>query len=325
MPAVGAATTTDAGRRRTPATPDPLVAITSDGDLVLVDAVSGTVVRTVREGVAPDGEQTGLSVTPDRSAVYLHVATDWPGDVVRVSLDDGTLEDVGEGYGPAVSPDGRTLAYVSVRTGEGTEERGIGLVDLTTGETRFVLDDECVACERVLGSVTWSADGRALYVVAGWGDHPFGTDVVALDVTDEHLAPTVQAGRVVGPDRSEGAVPSGWHAVTTLPDGSLAVAGSEEPDGAPARGPDTMGDEVRDDASFLAVVDPATGDVVRKVTVPDVSASSLRASPDGRHVVFRGRAYDPGTGTWTATLRRWDVLTGTVEEVPRTDPLARGR
>ncbi len=67
---------------------------------------------------------------------------------------------------PAVSPDGRTLAYVAMqRPGYESDRQVLMLRDLASGRTRAVTDH----LDRSIGSVAWSHDGR--FVVAEAGDH----------------------------------------------------------------------------------------------------------------------------------------------------------
>jgi dipeptidyl aminopeptidase/acylaminoacyl peptidase len=65
---------------------------------------------------------------------------------------------------PAVSPDGRTLAYVAMaRPGYESDRQVLQLRDLATGQTRALTQN----WDRSIGSVEWSSDGRSIFVTAG--------------------------------------------------------------------------------------------------------------------------------------------------------------
>ncbi|HEU0045026.1 S9 family peptidase [Sphingomonas sp.] len=64
---------------------------------------------------------------------------------------------------PAVSPDGRTLAYVAMkRPGYEADRQVLMLRDLATGATRAVTE----GWDRSIGSLAWAVDGRSLFVTA---------------------------------------------------------------------------------------------------------------------------------------------------------------
>jgi dipeptidyl aminopeptidase/acylaminoacyl peptidase len=64
---------------------------------------------------------------------------------------------------PTLSPDGRTLAFMSMaRAGYEADRQVLMLRDLATGRTRALTD----AWDRSVGSIAWSKDGRSLLVTA---------------------------------------------------------------------------------------------------------------------------------------------------------------
>ena len=64
---------------------------------------------------------------------------------------------------PAVSPDGRTLAYVAMaRPGYESDRQVLQLRDLATGKTRALTQ----GFDRSIGSVEWSCDRRSILVTA---------------------------------------------------------------------------------------------------------------------------------------------------------------
>ena len=83
---------------------------------------------------------------------------------------------------PAVSPDGRTLAYVAMdRPGYEADRQQLRLRDLATGETRKLAD----GWDRSAGEISWSPDGRSLIVGADDTlEHPlFRVDIASGAVT----------------------------------------------------------------------------------------------------------------------------------------------
>lgn len=65
---------------------------------------------------------------------------------------------------PAVSPDGRTLAYAAMkRPGYESDRQVVHLRDLATGQTRALTE----GWDRSVGSIAWAPDGKSLLVTAG--------------------------------------------------------------------------------------------------------------------------------------------------------------
>lgn len=96
---------------------------------------------------------------------------------------------------PAVSPDGKWLAYVAMkRPGYEADRQVVQLRNLATGEVRALTAD----WDRSVQSLTWSRDGRTLYVTAyDTGDKPVFAISVATGkvtrLTGEGTAGTVLA------------------------------------------------------------------------------------------------------------------------------------
>lgn len=176
-----------------PESSPPIVALTEGGALVELDPVSGEVLRTV----ATNEHWIDLALTADGTTAYL-TAQDldkpvtgpgWSDEVQRVSLVDGASEPVATGWSPAVSPDGRALAYVGVIDVANDVQqdppysRALIVLDLTTGGTTVVVDNECVECGRVVDAPRWAPDGSTVYLQVGWGDTSMGTSTVVVAVT----------------------------------------------------------------------------------------------------------------------------------------------
>ena len=93
---------------------------------------------------------------------------------------------------PAVSPDGRTLAYVAMkRPGYESDRQVVMLRDLASGRTRALTGQ----WDRSAGSLAWSADGRTLYATA---DDTQETPVFAIDVASGKVTRLTREGHVSG-------------------------------------------------------------------------------------------------------------------------------
>ncbi|MDQ3279820.1 MAG: S9 family peptidase [Acidobacteriota bacterium] len=101
--------------------------------------------------VAYDASSIDLAANVRRSAVYLIPAD---GSAPARQLTDGTKQD----EGPAWSPDGRTLAYVSNREGGAKQ---VYLYDMATGQSR-----KLTSLSGGAGSVKWVPDGSGLVLVS---------------------------------------------------------------------------------------------------------------------------------------------------------------
>ncbi|GIW07167.1 MAG: hypothetical protein KatS3mg060_1972 [Dehalococcoidia bacterium] len=89
------------------------------------------------------------------------------GEIILVSLADGTERVVGAGAEPALSPDGTRIAYV--RTGE---QPGVWVIDLRTG------NEERVATDAGVRSPVWSPDGTRLAMLRSKQDPVRGVNPV---------------------------------------------------------------------------------------------------------------------------------------------------
>lgn len=270
--------------------PSP-IALTASGELVELDARTGAVLRRIAADAA---WAEPLAVDRERGHVYVAKVVmpgepEWPGGstVQRVSIAESTVVDVAEGRSPALSPDGRRLAFVSQATTPDPWDEDHALIqvnavttlDLTDGSTRSVVDPWGSQDSRAVGDPVWSADGARIYVQTGWVDAPFGAQVLVIDpATDTVLDEASMA--VTTQDALQE-----WSRPVVLPDGRLAVTVS-------ARGPD-VGTDPGDPHSwetgapdsvdeFAAVVNPANGSVIDRPEVPGFDVDLiLAAAPDG--------------------------------------------
>lgn len=89
--------------------------------LVELDLATGEIVRTIEPFFNGDGVyRGGFSLTPDLTHLYYSEGWEdsWysceysPGSVGRIDLETGQMEDLWQGTGATVSPDGRLVAYL---------------------------------------------------------------------------------------------------------------------------------------------------------------------------------------------------------------------
>jgi dipeptidyl aminopeptidase/acylaminoacyl peptidase len=103
-----------------------------------------------------------------------------PVDLTRANQGMDTL--------PAVSPDGRWLAYVAMaRATYEADRQVLQLRNLATGETRALTQ----AWDRSVGSIAWAPDGRSLLVTA---EDTLDTPVSRVDIATGRVTRLTQAG-----------------------------------------------------------------------------------------------------------------------------------
>ena len=110
-----------------------------------------TLYFTLREGGAAEPTSTNLDIYA--------VPADAGAAPVNLTAANRAFDSL-----PAVSPDGRWLAYVAMsRPGYESDRQVVQLRNLATGETRALTGE----WDRSVGSIAWAADGRSLFVTAG--------------------------------------------------------------------------------------------------------------------------------------------------------------
>lgn len=155
-------------------TPKEIVAWTSDRELEVISTTTGAVERTLASDVAlfAPGVPT-LSVSPVGVVFFDSVPTvgisppDAQGDqIYSVPIVGGPVREVSPGYDPAISPDGRTLAFVASNgVGEAPYQLasgGIELAQLNGSEITGVrtLHPSGTMVGAGFSNLSWSADSQ---------------------------------------------------------------------------------------------------------------------------------------------------------------------
>jgi len=151
----------------------------------------------------PFGGAEELAWSPDGRTLYFTLREGGPSEPNSTNLDiyavpgDASgapvnLTDANEATDvlPAVSPDGRWLAYVAMaRPTYEADRQVVQLRNLETGATRALTGD----WDRSVGSLAWAPDGRSLYVTAG---EVLDTPLFRVDVRTGRATRLTRAGTV---------------------------------------------------------------------------------------------------------------------------------
>jgi hypothetical protein len=127
-------------------------------------SVSGRT-KMVVPGIGPDFTNNGLALSPDRTAAYVTFIGEHRLQIDRIGLADGRRVLVADGEHPAISPDGRRLAYTDALGASQT----IAVLDLNTQSTRKINLARWMAggTDLLPGSITWFGDGSDIAVLPG--------------------------------------------------------------------------------------------------------------------------------------------------------------
>lgn len=210
--------------------PEEVAAIVG-GSVVVLDGEDGRILRTL----ATHSEATtggfpyleAVTLAPDRSSVYYALAGDCgPATIYRVAADgEAPSEAILTGLSPAVSPDGRKLAYAAAdarpsEAAAGAEERNcqnaVVVRDLQTGAERTwrYPDTPDYATnlyqEAVITEIAWAPDSTQLaYTLSYEGD--------SVSVLDTAVASDLsQTTEVVIPGGGGNSSHPAWQAATDL-------------------------------------------------------------------------------------------------------------
>jgi len=138
--------------------PARIVVWTSDFRVEVVSSRTGRVLRTLATGVAEIHGLPHLAVSPS-GVVYFDAARGIRQWVMRVPLAGGRPAVVAEGCMPAISPDGRLLAFVTNCDDAAHAPEAIEVRNLATGRAgRWAFP----SYDHAVSAIAWSPDNRSL-------------------------------------------------------------------------------------------------------------------------------------------------------------------
>lgn len=245
------------------ARPKEFVAIRDSVVIEVRTVEDNRLVRTVVDmgpKEAPKAQLGDLTVPDDRSTAYFVQADEEGLTVKRVRLDASTPSTVAAGSNPAITKDGRRLAYLA------PDASALVVRDMRTGEERkwtptpeVDLPDRTTLLDYAM---SWSPDGRHLAFALIQPDEVFLLDTRGSGTT-------LAAAKRIGPPGEAGA--EAWAQPVFQPSGKLAVL-------------KTCCDESLDYP--LLIVDPATGDVTRTERSIDHEVTRFDYSQAGSHLIY---------------------------------------
>ena len=285
----------------------PIVALTTAGDLALLHPDTG---ETLVVAASDPRWSGGISFDPDRTHIYLVAeAPEWKwGTIQRVSLSDGSVEDVAVGVEPSISPDGRTLAYAAPAPGVNLDTpldaevtQGVHFLDLASGATRYVPAYPCTECSFSIDQPAWSGNGSRVFASMGMHDGLFPSSGESLLAADAASIADFANAELLGPlydDPEDESLPLvGWGSPIWVNPFSLAAVV-------------TQCDEIceRDgqwlEQAHIRMFDPSSGEVSQRIDVSGLDVIDLTPSPDGTSLAIVART---GTSpTAPPMLYRWD-------------------
>jgi len=253
----------------------------SFNDLMAVRRVGAPQLSPDGKWIAYDASTIDLANNMRKSAIYLVPSS---GGASR-QITEGTKQD----EGPAWSPDGKTIAYVSNRDGAAKQ---IYLWDVATGATRKISNLQGGA-----GSVKWLPDGSG--VVAVSDVNPDGT---APEATTAHIATSLLYRHWKAwqePTRSHIMLVPLDGAPRDLTPGAFdappfSVGGGDEFDVSPdsrelvfARNSDEH-PELSTNADLFLV--PIAGGDIARITTRKGADTAPKYSPDGKYIAYRSQS-----------------------------------
>jgi hypothetical protein len=240
------------------------------GRLVLVEAATGDVARVLLDDV--DYSEGGIwspDLAPDWRTLYYSMGTSaCTDDVRRLPLDDGDEEVLaaGRARGPALSPDGRLLAYLYGDFCVGKTQYVV-VRELASGhETRWRFRLGTSGAEGVsLRRLVWLPDSRTLAYEVG---HDEASWIHLLD-TDGDEGIELGEGPRLGPQDSSLEL-VGFHAEGLAVVRRCLIPSEPECPSEPE----------------IVALDPETGEVIGTLLRPAPEAFSYDLDPSGRHLLY---------------------------------------
>jgi WD40 repeat protein len=287
-PPQGSGGPTAAGGSAGAQAPSTLAAVTSAGALVLLDPANGQATRTlVPSGVVGDA----LAVSPDGRSVYYELGAGCQHEIWRVSTADGAKTRISTaGNAPALSPDGKRLAYATQYFENGNHASCYPDNDITAGFQVIVLDLATHQTHRYsmapqvaatglpapVDHLSWSPDGGRLAVSMSAVQDNEGWQLAIMN-------PATDTTYFQDDGSTQVPLPAGTNQDTFYAEGSFLPNGQlfvvrQCCSGYP---PSTTNVDMLE-------IDPATGKQVRQVAVglTDRDHTSLDASADGRWLLY---------------------------------------
>ena len=289
-----AATAPGPGPAQVAPMPSQLVAWTGWGSIEVLSSRTGRVVRTLAASVALYRGLTTVAVSA-AGVVYFDDARGGQERVMSVPLAGGPVRVIAAGRGPAVSPDGRLLGYVTYTDVTGAPE-AIVVRNLATGTQRSWA---FTSSQPDIGTLSWSPGGRFL---------SFTVSTPRSAALSAYVLDTRSAGGLgsAQPVRLRRGLQ--WAGFLT-PDTGMAVAAQP-------------GQAGREDQQSLVEVAVSSGRVVQQLTLLpaqglftdnalDGPQGAITADPSGRYLLIAGTGPD-GRGVifrWAAGAHRLAAVT----------------
>ena len=214
------------------ARPPGMVAVTSGGALVVLNSATGAPARTLVPGGVLGDE---ISVSPDGGTVYFAEKHGCTGDIAAVPVTGGSPVVIAAGTLPALSPDGKTLAFArepSLTTGcvpasgNLTTQFQLVLRTLSSGAERvlpMLPASQSSGLPAPISHVSWAADDSRLLVSVSSVQDNEGWQMVIVNTGSASFYLS-GAGDVSVPVSGAAAQRSYWREGVFMPNGNLFVS-----------------------------------------------------------------------------------------------------